>query len=61
MTRVKHEFNASGASPVDLTVKCEPESVPLPFRTRSLTEGDREVIELLSDDDEDETPKKSGE
>ncbi|KAJ6524055.1 hypothetical protein B0H10DRAFT_1974842 [Mycena sp. CBHHK59/15] len=53
------EFGASDVSSMDLTVKSEPTSVPLPFRTRSLTEGDREVIELLSDPDEDdEAPKK---
>ncbi|KAJ6586752.1 hypothetical protein B0H10DRAFT_828115 [Mycena sp. CBHHK59/15] len=52
------EFGASDVSSMDLTVKSEPTSVPLPFRTRSLTEGDREVIELLSDPDEDdEAPK----
>ncbi|KAJ6614357.1 hypothetical protein B0H10DRAFT_2436006 [Mycena sp. CBHHK59/15] len=58
-TLIKREFGASDVSSMDLTVKSEPTSVPLPFRTRSLTEGDREVIELLSDSDEDdEAPKK---
>ncbi|KAJ6624126.1 hypothetical protein B0H10DRAFT_2186723 [Mycena sp. CBHHK59/15] len=57
-TRIKCEFGASDVFSMDLTVKSEPTSVPLPFRTRSLTEGDREVIELLSESDEDdEAPK----
>ncbi|KAJ6598126.1 hypothetical protein DFH09DRAFT_1394058 [Mycena vulgaris] len=50
-SRVKRESDA-----IDLTLKSEPGSAPLPFRTRSRTEGGREVIELLSDAEEEEGP-----
>ncbi|KAJ6550772.1 hypothetical protein DFH09DRAFT_1086398 [Mycena vulgaris] len=37
----------------NLALKSEPGSAPLPFRTRSRTEGGREVTELLSDSEEE--------
>lgn len=60
-TRVKREFHASDASLIDLTVKSEAMSIPLPIRMRSSTEGDHEVIELLSDSEDDGEETPSGE
>ncbi|KAJ6543436.1 hypothetical protein DFH09DRAFT_1282498 [Mycena vulgaris] len=55
--RVKRESDASLV--VDLTIKSEPVTASLPVRTRSQLEGGREVIELLSDSDNDEAPSPS--
>ncbi|KAJ7853557.1 hypothetical protein B0H14DRAFT_2758357, partial [Mycena olivaceomarginata] len=53
--RVKREPDASDASQVvALTVKSEPVTTSLLVRTRSQLEGGREVIELLSDSDDDD-------
>ncbi|KAJ6522950.1 hypothetical protein DFH09DRAFT_1286743 [Mycena vulgaris] len=54
---VKREPDASLV--VDLTIKSEPVTASLPVRTRSQLEGGREVIELLSDSDNDEAPSPS--
>jgi hypothetical protein len=59
-TRVKLEFDASNAPMTGLAVKSEPISGLLPVRTRSQLEGGREVIELLSDSDEDDSPNEFG-
>ncbi|KAJ6597850.1 hypothetical protein B0H10DRAFT_2231979 [Mycena sp. CBHHK59/15] len=56
-SRVKSEFGASDASnvsPIPLSMKIESISVIPPIRTRAFTEGNREVIELLSDSDDDD-------
>jgi hypothetical protein len=58
--RVKRESDASDASLIDGTVKSEPVVVSVPVRTRSHVESGREVIELLSDSDDDDTPTISG-
>ncbi|KAJ6549550.1 hypothetical protein DFH09DRAFT_1086795 [Mycena vulgaris] len=55
--RVKRESEASLV--VDLTIKSEPVTATLPVRTRSQLEGGREVIELLSDSDNDEAQSPS--
>ncbi|KAJ7144653.1 hypothetical protein C8R44DRAFT_974048 [Mycena epipterygia] len=57
LIRVKSEFGASGASNASLippTMKLEAVSVMPAIRTRAFTEGNREVIELLSDSYEDD-------
>jgi hypothetical protein len=59
--RVKCEPDASDASQVvALTVKSEPVTTSLLVRTRSQLEGGREVIELLSDSDDDDALSASG-
>ncbi|KAJ6614279.1 hypothetical protein B0H10DRAFT_2436035 [Mycena sp. CBHHK59/15] len=57
VSRVKREFNASNASLMSLTVKSEAMPAALPCRTRSQIEGGREVLEILSDSDDDEPPQ----
>jgi hypothetical protein len=59
-SHVKRELDASDVSLIDLTVKLEPVSCPLPFHMRSLMESGQEVIELLCDSDEDEPPDEFG-
>ncbi|KAJ7840971.1 hypothetical protein B0H14DRAFT_3695163 [Mycena olivaceomarginata] len=59
-THVKREPDASDASQVvDLTIKSEPVTTSLLDRTRSQLEGSQEVIELLSDSDDDDVPSAS--
>jgi hypothetical protein len=57
VSRVKREFDASNASLMSLTVKSEAMPAALPCRTRSQIEGGREVLEILSDSDDDEPPQ----
>ncbi|KAJ7675923.1 hypothetical protein DFH06DRAFT_1466676 [Mycena polygramma] len=54
-SRVKREIDASDASFTTVTVKPEPAPTPLPFRVRSVMEGGREVMELLSDSDDEDS------
>ncbi|KAJ7663311.1 hypothetical protein DFH06DRAFT_1395515 [Mycena polygramma] len=55
-SRVKREIDASDASFNTVTVKPEPAPTSLPFRVRSVMDGGREVMELLSDSDDEDPP-----
>ncbi|KAJ7452009.1 hypothetical protein FB451DRAFT_1283418 [Mycena latifolia] len=51
--RVQSEFDASDVPSMDRSIKSEPSSGLSSARTRSVVQGGREVIELLSDSDEE--------
>ncbi|KAJ7477671.1 hypothetical protein FB451DRAFT_1454523 [Mycena latifolia] len=52
-THVKSEFDVSDASSMDRGIVSEQSPAPSPVRTRSVFQGGHEVIELLSDSDEE--------